>query len=132
VISTSQIDVEDTMRTTGKIGLGLAGLLALGDVALPLISDGEFPPMAVALIALAFGVATLAALVPAWRGSRVAGWTVVVTRLISMTGALPAFFVSDVPVPAVALAGTGVLLTLACAVLFVPELLTRRAVEVAR
>lgn len=57
------------MRTTGKVGLGMAGLLALGDVAMPLISDGEFPPMVVALVALAFGVATLAALLPAWRGA---------------------------------------------------------------
>jgi hypothetical protein len=120
------------MRTTAKIGLGLAGLLALGDVALPLISDGEFPPMVVALIALAFGVATLAALVPAWRGNRVAGWIVVVTRLISVIGALPAFFVSGVPTPAVVLAGTCVVAALASAVLVVPELLPRRSVEVAR
>ena len=121
------------MRTTAKVGLVLAGLLGLGDVALPLISDGEFPPLVVALVALAFGVATLAALPSAWRGSRVGGWTVVVTRLISMTGAVPAFFVSDVPAPALALAGTAVVLTLASVVLVVPLLLARRpAVAVAR
>lgn len=53
------------------------------------------------------------------------------TRLISVSGAVPAFFVSGVPAPAVALAGTGVVLTLACLVLVVPELLVRR-VAVAR
>lgn len=119
------------MRKTAKVGLGLAGLLALGDVALPLVSDGEFPPLVVALVALAFGVATLAALLPAWRGSRVAGWVVVVTRLISVSGAVPAFFVSGVPSAAAALAGTAFLLTLACVVLVLPELFVRR-VAVAR
>jgi hypothetical protein len=123
------------MRTSAKIGpkvgYGLAALLALGDVALPLITDGEFPPMLVALVALVFGVATLAALIPAWRGSRVAGWVVVANRLISAVGALPAFFVDGVPAPAVALAGTTVALAVVCAVLVVPEL-ARRPVGVGR
>jgi len=94
-----------------RTGLVIAAVLSLGDVATPLLSDGEHPPMAVALVAAALGLATLAALVPAWRGKPAALWAVIVTRLASILGAVPAFFVDAVPAgatiaAAVALAAT--------------------------
>jgi hypothetical protein len=115
------------MSTTVKIGLILAGLLGVADLATPFATDGEHPPMVVALIAAALGLATLAALVPAWRGSRAAAGIVAGTRLVSAVGALPAFFVSDAPAAAVAAAGIGVALTLLAVALLVPALRPARA-----
>jgi hypothetical protein len=110
-----------------KTGLVLAAVLSLGDVATPVLSDGEHPPMSIALLAAALGLATLAALVPAWRGSPAARWAVIATRVVSMLGAVPAFFVSDVPAGAVAGAGIGVVLTLLCVALIAPGLRARPA-----
>lgn len=93
-------------------GLVLAGLLGLADLATPLVTDGEHPPVVIALLGAALGLATLIALVPAWRGGRGAAWVVVGTRLVSAVTALPAFVVPDVPAPAVLAAGTGVAVTL--------------------
>ena len=112
-------------------GLVLAGLLGLADLATPLVTDGEHPPMVVALIGAALGLATLAAIVPAWRGGRGAAWTVVATRLVSAVTALPAFIVPDVPAEAVLAAGVGVAVTLlACGVIVTS--LTRRTAGAGR
>ena len=113
------------MNRSTKAGLIVAGVLAVGDLLTPVLSDGEHPPMSIALIALAIGVVTLVAAVPAWRGSKAAGWVVVVSRLLSMLGAVPAFFVSDVPAPALIAAGAGVALTLLAVGLLVPGLSRR-------
>lgn len=110
-----------------KIGLVLAALLGAGDVATPLLTDGEHPPMAVAVIAAVLGLVTLAAIVPAWRGNRAATALVAGTRLVSALGAVPAFFASDVPGPAVAAAGALVVVTLAVVALLLPGLRSRRA-----
>jgi hypothetical protein len=103
-------------------GLVLAGLLGLADLATPLVSDGAHPPMVVAFLGAALGLATLVALVPAWRGGRGAAWTVVGTRLVSAVTALPAFVVPDVPAEAVLAAGVGVAVTLLACGLVVASL----------
>lgn len=110
-----------------KFGLVLAGLLGAADLAVPFATDGESPPMLVALIAAALGVATLAALVPAWRGARAAIGIVVGTRLASALSAVPAFFASDVPAAAVVAAGVIVVVTLVSVALLAPAL--RRSVR---
>ena len=109
-------------------GLVIAGLLGLGDLVTLLATDGETPPMAVALICAALGLLSVAALVPAWRGSRAAVTTIIVTRLLSAMAALPAFFVDDVPGVAMAAAGTGIVITLAAVALLATRL--RRPVAV--
>lgn len=109
----------------------LAGVLGAADLATPLLTDGEHPPMVIALVAAALGLMTLVALVPAWRGSRTAGWFVVAPRLLSAVAALPAFLVPGVPMPAVLAAAAGVGCTLLAVGLVVPTLVGRRSVGAA-
>lgn len=104
------------------VGLVLAGLLALADLATPFVSDGEHPPMVIAYLGAALGLATLAATVPAWWGSRAGGWVVVATRLVSALTGLPAFVVPDVPLEAMLVVGIGVAATLVAVGLIVPVL----------
>ncbi len=88
------------LTTRNRIGLVLAGLLALvdiGSIASPTPEGETGPPMAVLVVGVVLGLATLAALVPAWRtGSRTALRAVAGTRIVSAILALPAFFV-DIP-----------------------------------
>lgn len=111
-----------------RIGLVLSAWLAAGDVALPVLSDGDFPPMVVVFVVAGLGVVTLAALVPAWRGSTVAQWIVVAARLLSALVALPALFVGGVPAIAVTTAAAWVVLTVAVVATLVPGLLARQQV----
>jgi hypothetical protein len=108
------------LTTRNKIGLVLAGLLALGDVASIFITtpDGEEgPPFAVLAIGLVIGLITLVALVPAWRtGSRTALRVVAGTRIVSAILSLPAFFV-DVPAGIKVGSAVGFALTVVCVVL---------------
>jgi hypothetical protein len=113
-------------------GLVLAGLLAVADLATLLLTDGEHPPFAIALLGAALGLATLVALVPAWRGGRAAGWVVVATRLVSGVTALPAFVVPGVPAPVVLTAGAGVAVTVLAAALIVVALVRGRRLEAGR
>lgn len=103
-------------------GLLLAGLLGLADLATPLVTDGEHPPVVIALLAAALGLATLVAAVAAWRGSRGAAWVVIATRLVSAVTALPAFVVPDVPAPVVLAAAVGVAATVLAAGLIIAAL----------
>ena len=99
------------MSPTFRAGLGVLGLLAVADVALPLLSDGEHPPMAIALVAAAMGVASLVLIAFAARGSRGATIGLIVLRALSAFSAVPAFFEPGVPVAARIAAGAGVALT---------------------
>jgi len=105
------------MNAQHKIGLVLLGLLAVGDLFTPFVTDGDTPPMWVALISLALGLASLAFLPAAWRGRRPALLGLFGTRLLSAMLALPAFFVDDVPSDVVAIVGVTVALTVAGVVL---------------
>jgi len=84
--------------TRRGIALGISAFLAALDVAglAALHADGA-PPPALSFTAAALGVVTLAAVVPALRGSRRGVQAVIVSRLLSAVLGLPVFFVSDAP-----------------------------------
>ncbi len=100
-----------------RAGLLVLGLLSVADLLLPLMTDGESPPMAIALAAAALGLASLVLVISAWRGARRAVLPLVVLRGLSAATALPAFFVAGVPAPALVSAAAVVLLTAVGAVL---------------
>jgi len=105
------------LSTRNKAGLVLAALLGVADmvgvVATPEPSAGEQgPPAAVLIAAAVLGIVTIVAAVWTWRtGNRVGSRVVAATRILSAVGALPAFFVEDVPAGLVAVAAAGVVLT---------------------
>ena len=104
-------------------GLVIAGLLALGDIATPLVSDGEHPPIAIGLVCAALGLITAAAIVPAWRRqSRGAVTAIIVTRLLCAVIALPAFVADGVPAAAKVAAATGIGITRGVVALIAPRL----------
>lgn len=109
--------------TRNKIGLVLAVLFGLADLSGPFTpvgaDDGQAgPPMPVLVAGAVLGLVTLVAVVFAWRNaSRVAARIVAGTRILSALSALPAFFVTGVPAPVVALVAVSVVLTVVCVVL---------------
>ena len=94
-------------------GLVVLGLLSVGDVLAPILTDGETPPMFIALIAAALGVISLACIFGAKKGSHAALIALVVIRGLSALSAVPAFLVPDVPAGARAAAGIGIAATVA-------------------
>ncbi len=101
------------MSRTFRAGLVLFGVLSVGDLVGPLLTDGEHPPMSVALIGSALGLVSLVLVVLAWRGARRAVVPLIALRLLSGLSAVPAFFAGDVP--AVAMVAAGVTIALAVA-----------------
>jgi hypothetical protein len=101
------------MSRTFRAGLVVFGLLSVGDLAGPLLTDGEHPPMSIALIGSALGLASLVLVVLAWRGTRRAVVPLIVLRILSGVSAVPAFFVGDVPAGAMVAAGLTIALTAA-------------------
>ena len=47
------------MSSTYRAGLVVLGVLSLGDLAAPLLTDGETPPLSIALIGAGLGLASL-------------------------------------------------------------------------
>jgi len=99
------------MNAIARAALVLLGLLSLADLSLPFVTDGDNPPMSVAVISAALGVASLVCLRGAWRGHRPSLIGVVVSRLLSALLTLPAFFLGDVPAGVVAASAVTVALT---------------------
>jgi hypothetical protein len=103
------------VTTRTRVGLVLAALLAVGDVVSAFFPtpDGVVgPPLPIVVLGGLLGIATLAAVVVAWRsGRRGALWTVAGTRVLSALAALPAFFV-DVPALVKLLVAVFVVLTI--------------------
>lgn len=99
------------MSRSTRAGLIVLGVLSALDLLLPLLTDGEHPPMAIALVAAALGLASLVLVVSAWRGARRAVVPLVVLRTLSALAAVPAAIVPGVPQPVVLAAGAGVLVT---------------------
>ncbi len=100
------------MSRSFRSGLLILGVLSLVDVAGPLMTDGDHPPMWIALVGSALGLASLACVVLVWRGSARAVLPLAVLRLLSALTTVPAFFVSDVPPAIRGLAAALVLLTI--------------------
>lgn len=98
-------------------GLIVLGLISLGDLAAPLLTDGETPPLFIALIGSALGLISLIMVVLAWRGRTWAAVTLVVVRLLSALTAVPAFLVPGVPAGPMTLAGIAITATLVGVVL---------------
>jgi len=100
-----------------RVGLAILGVLSLFDLLAPLLTDGEHPPLVVAIGASVIGAASLVCVALAWRGSKKAVLALVALRLLSALSAVPAFFVEDVPATASAAAAVGVALTVVGVVL---------------
>jgi hypothetical protein len=80
-----------------RTGLALLAVLSLVDVPTPLVTDGDHPPMGVALVTSLLGLASLALAWYAARGSRRAVAPLIGLRILSALTSVPAFFVDDVP-----------------------------------
>jgi hypothetical protein len=102
--------------------LVLATLFGLADLATPLTTDGEHPPMAIAVAGATLGLLTLAGVGYAWQGRRGGVTTIIVTRLLSAVTAVPAFFVDGVPAGARIVAAARVVLTIVCVATVAPRL----------
>jgi hypothetical protein len=100
-----------------RAGLIVLGLLSLVDLAVPVITDGQHPPMVIALISAGLGLISVILVILAWHGRRVAAITLVVLRLLSALGAVPAFLEPGVPTGAMIAAGFGIGLTVVGAAL---------------
>lgn len=117
-LSTSARSTDTSLSRANRVGLGLAGLLGLIDLAGPVLAPTpqpgeEGPPMAVLIAGAVLGVITLAAVVYTWRtGNRVGARVVAGTRILSAITALPAFFVAEVPPALVAGAAVGIVVAL--------------------
>ena len=100
------------MSRMNKAGLIVLGLLSVADLLTPLITDGEHPPMEIAIGAAVIGLVSLVLVAFAWQGKRWALAPLITLRLASALLAVPAFFASDVPAAAVGAAGVGVAATI--------------------
>ncbi|MGW1345303.1 hypothetical protein ACWCOV_29945 [Kribbella sp. NPDC002412] len=94
-----------------KLGLAVLGLVSVGDLLLPVLTDGEHPPMVIAIGVAVVGLVSLVLVGFAWQGKRWALAPLITLRLASALLAVPAFFESGVPAGAVAAAGVGVAAT---------------------
>jgi low temperature requirement protein LtrA len=116
-----------------RTGLALLALLSLGDVAEPVLTDGDHPPIAIALVAAVIGLASLVLVWYAARGARRAVAPLLGLRALSALTAVPAFFADDVPAAARTLAAVFVALTaVAIALVATPARAEARRTVVAR
>ena len=119
------------VTTRNSVGLVIAALLAVGDVVSAFFPtpDGVIgPPLPIVVLGGLLGVATLVAVVVAWRTGRRGALRIVAgTRVLSAITALPAFFV-DVPALVKLLVAVVVVLTVVSVVLVLAP--ARRAASV--
>ena len=94
-----------------RLGLAIFGLLAIGDCAGLLLTDGDNPPYAVAAVGTLLGLVSLTLVVQAWRDPSRSLRLLIGLRVLSAVAAVPAFFVSDVPAGVQVVAGAVVVLT---------------------
>ena len=105
------------MSNVYRAGLVVLGVLSVGDLAAPLLTDGQTPPMSIALIGAGLGLVSLILIVFAWRGRVAAAVGAVVVRLLSALTAVPAFVFDGVPTLPKVLAGIAITLTVVGSVL---------------
>jgi hypothetical protein len=106
-----------------RAGLIVLGLLSLVDLAGPLFTDGQHPPMVIALIGAGLGLISIVLVILAWRGRLAAAIALVVLRLLSALTAVPAFLEPGVPTGAMIAAGVGIGLAVVGAALVLAGLL---------
>jgi hypothetical protein len=94
-----------------RAGLIVLGLLSLVDLAAPLLTDGEHPPLVIALIGAGLGLISIVLVILAWRGRVAAAVALIVVRLLSALAAVPAFLEPGVPTGPMIAAGFGIGLT---------------------
>jgi hypothetical protein len=101
-----------------RAGLIVLGVLSLLDLLTPLLTDGDHPPMSVAIGSAAIGAVSLVCLAFAWvRDSGKALFGLIALRLLSALLSVPAFFIDAVPAVASAAAAVLIALTLVGTVL---------------
>lgn len=105
------------MSVLYRSGVVLLGVLSVIELTGPLTTDGQHPPMIIALIGAALGLVSIVLAVLAWGGRTAAAVGLCVLRMLSALTALPAFWVTGVPGPVVAVAGTSIVLTIVGVVL---------------
>jgi hypothetical protein len=105
------------MSTLYRSGVVLLGILSVIDVTAPLYTDGQHPPMIIAVIGSVLGLASIVLAIFAWRGRTGAAVGLCVVRILSALTALPAFWVTGVPGAVMAVAGTFMVLTIVGVVL---------------
>jgi hypothetical protein len=96
------------MTRVSRAGLIVLGLLSLVDLAGPLFTDGQHPPMAIAPIGAGLGLISIILVILAWRGRVAAAIALVLVRLLSALTAVPAFLVPGVPTGPMIAAGFGI------------------------
>jgi hypothetical protein len=99
----------------------LLGLLSVIDVVGLLATDGQHPPYEIAGLDAALGLVSLWFVARIWRGDWRGVRVLIGARVLSALTAVPAFFVSGVPTPAVVAAAAIVALTALAVVLLRPE-----------
>ena len=105
------------MSTLYRSGVVLLGILSVIDLAAPLYTDGQHPPMIIAVIGSVLGLVSIVLAVFAWRGRTAAAVGLCVVRVLSALTAVPAFWVTGVPGPVMAVAGSFIVLTIVGVVL---------------
>jgi len=100
-----------------RAGLILLGLLSLVSLTSPLTTDGQHPPMMIALIDAGVGLIGIVLVILAWRGRMTAAIALIVVRLLAALTAVPAFLVPGVPTGPMIAAGFGIGLTVVGAAL---------------
>ncbi|HYJ54248.1 MAG TPA: hypothetical protein VEX40_01750 [Mycobacterium sp.] len=103
---------KNNMSGKNKVGLVVLALVSVADLLTPVLTDGEHPPMEIAIGAAVVGLVSLVLVGFAWQGKRWPLAPLITLRLASALLAVPAFFASDVPAAAVAVAGVGVAATI--------------------
>lgn len=94
-----------------RAGLAILGLLSLGDLATPLLTDGEQPPYAVAALVALLGATSLVLVVRALRDPSRSLRLLIGLRVLSAVATVPAFLASGVPAGVQVVAGVLIALT---------------------
>ncbi|MCW2798256.1 hypothetical protein [Nocardioides sp.] len=86
------------MSRSRSTALVILAILSLFDLAGPLMTDGDHPPMSIALAGSVLGLLSLVCVGYVARGADRAVAPLALLRVVSALTAVPAFFVDDVPV----------------------------------
>ena len=105
------------MSALYRSGVVLLGVLSVIGLTTALFTDGEHPPVIIAIIGAVLDVIGIVLAVLAWRGRAAAAIGLSVVRVLSALTAVPAFYVGGVPGPIMAVAGTFIVFTIVGVVL---------------